>query len=189
MRRFLLHLALNLTLIGIAYGQGATQTKMYPIPGTPGGATAEYQNNDQLQMLDDFARSRYLEEFDHALLTNDKEALDRMIADNVVWVSERFGKGESLAKAGVLASFGDKKVIKVSAHTRDHVHLRPFGKDTIVMTGNSSSILTYQDRESRSNRLFANVYMKLDGRWQCIVHTIMDYDGLLPGSQLGPATK
>jgi Domain of unknown function (DUF4440) len=184
--RFLVNLLFVIVLAGLANGQSSTRTKVYPIPGTPGGATGEYQTKEQLQLLDDFDQSRYLEEYDHALLKNDKEALDRMIADNVVWVSERFGKGESLAKAGVLASFGDKKVIKVSAHKRDHVYLRPFGKDAIVMTGNSSSALTYQNKESNSNRLFANVYMKLDGRWQCIVHTIMDYEGLLPGSQLGP---
>jgi hypothetical protein len=164
--------------------QTLVNTKHYQIAGATHGATAEYETPEQLKLLDDFDRSKYLERYDHALLTNDRAALNDMIADRVVWVSERFGKGEDLTKEGVLASFGQKKVISVAAHNRNHVLLRVFGDNTIVMTGNSTSELTYQGKVSKSNRLFATVYMKLDGRWQCTVHTIMDYDGLLPGSAL-----
>ena len=106
-----------------------------------------------------------------------------MIADHVVWVGERFGKGENLTKAGVLASFGEKQVVHVSAHTRDHVRLRALGNDAVLMTGNSTSALTLHGKPSRTNRLFDIIYMKLYGRWQCALHTIMDYDGLLPGSK------
>jgi Domain of unknown function (DUF4440) len=164
--------------------QNQVHTKRYQIAGAIQGATGEYETPAQLQLLDDFDQSKFLDKYDHALLTNDRAALNDMIADRVVWVSERFGKGEDLTKKGVLASFGQKKVISVAAHNRDHVLLRVFGNNTIVMTGNSTSVLTYQDKVSKSNRLFATVYMKLDGRWQCTVHTIMDYDGLLPGSAL-----
>ena len=34
-------------------------------------------------------------------------------------------------------------------------------------------------QDSRGPRFFAQSYMKLDGRWQCFIHAIMDYDGLL----------
>jgi hypothetical protein len=163
-------------------GQRKVEVKHYAIAGAPDGAVGEYQTPQQLKVLDDFDQSRFLERFDHALLTNDRAALDDMISDRVIWVSERFGKGEDLDKEGVLSSFGSKKVISVASHTRDHVLLRVFGDNAVMMTGDSTSVLTYQDKTSRSSRLFATVYMKLDGRWQCTLHTIMDYDGLLPGS-------
>lgn len=185
MNRFLfLLLTLLLVSPGAARGQSATQTKVYPIPGAPDGAIGAYETPEQLKLLEEFHQSKLLEKFDQALLTNDKAALDHMISDHVVWTGERFGKGENLTKAGVLASFGEKKAVSVSAHTRDHVRLRVVGTDSVLMTGNSTSVLTIQGKLSHTNRLFAVVYTKLDGRWQCTLHTIMDYDGLLPGSQL-----
>jgi len=182
-RQFLLVTALLLAATEYAHGQSTTQSKIYPIPGAPSGATGEYETPEQLKVLEEFHESKLLENFDHALLTNDKAALDRMISDHVLWIGERFGKGENLTKAGVLASFGEKKTVSISAHTRDHVRLRVMGKESVLMTGNSTSVLTIQGKLSHTNRLFAVVYTKLDGRWQCTLHTIMDYDGLLAGSQ------
>jgi hypothetical protein len=185
MNRQFLSLPLSiLLLVGLAQAQGITQTKIYPIPGAVTGAVGEYETPEQLKVLEEFHQSKLLENFDQALLTNDKAALDRMIADHVVWIGERFGKGENLTKAGVLASFGERKAVSVSEHTRDHVRLRALGKDEVLMTGNSTSVLTLQGKLSRTNRLFAIVYTKLDGRWQCTLHTIMDYDRFLPGSKL-----
>jgi hypothetical protein len=184
LKRALLLPMLMAALASFAMAQSTIKTKHYQIAGATNGATGEYENAQQLEVLDDFHKSEYLAKYDNALLTNDKAALDQMISDRVVWVSERFGKGESLTKDKVLASFGEKKVISVAKHNRDHVVLRVFGNNSVVMSGNSTSVLTYQGKLSHSNRLFASVYMKLDGRWQCTLHTIMDYDGLLPGSQL-----
>lgn len=181
-RRFILLPLLILLSASLASGQRAVHTKVYPVPGAAEGGVAEFETPEELKVLDDFFQSKYLEQYDQALLTNDKAALDRMIADHAVYVGERFGKGEHLGKAGVLASFGDKKVVSVSAHTRDHIRFRAWGKDAVLMTGNSTSVLTIQGKPSRTNRLFAQVYMKIDGRWQCTLHSIMDYDGLLPGS-------
>lgn len=183
-KRFFLMIPLMAGMVGSVIGQKTLHEKHYNIAGAANGATGEYETPDQLKLLDDFDQSKFLERYDHALLTNDKAALSDMIADRAVWIAERFGKGEDMNKAGVLASFGEKKVVYVASHSRDHVLLRVFGSDTIIMTGNSTSVLTYENKESHSNRLFASVYMKLDGRWQCTLHTIMDYDGLLPGSQL-----
>ena len=125
-RRFLLVPVFTLALAGLAQGQGATQTKVYPIPGAVNGAVGEYETPEQLKVLEEFHQSKLLENFDQALLTSDKGALDRMISDHVVWIGERFGKGENLTKAGVLANFGEKKEVSVAAHTRDHVRLRAF---------------------------------------------------------------
>jgi ketosteroid isomerase-like protein len=182
-RRFYVLSLFVLLLAVFAQAQETTHTKVYAIAGAPAGAVGEYETPDQLKVLDEFIQSKYLEKYDQALLTNDKAALDSMIADHAVWVSERFGKGEHLDKAGVLATFGDKKVVSVAVHVRDHVRLRAMGPDEILMTGNSSSVLKLQGKQSRTNRLFAQIYKKIDGRWQCTLHSIMDYDGLLPGSK------
>jgi hypothetical protein len=188
-RRLLLLSLLTLVVVCFASGQRTIQTKHYRLAGAVNGVVGEYETKEQLSVLDDFDQSKFLEKFDSALLTNDRAALSQLIADRVVWVSERFGKGEDLTKDGVLASFGERKVVSVATHTRDHVLLRVFGTNTVVMTGNSTSVLTYENKVSRSNRLFATVYMKLNGRWQCTLHSIMDYDGLLPGSQLVGSEK
>jgi ketosteroid isomerase-like protein len=179
MRQFLLLPLLSVALAGLAKDQGTIHTKVYPIPGAADGAVGEYETDGQLKVLDDFQKSNFLVDYDAAILANDKAAFDRMVADRAVYVAERFGKGQNQSKADFLASFGEKHVVSVAAHTRDHVRLRVFGDNTVVMTGNSTSALTYNGKPSQTSRLFAIVYMKLDGRWQCVVHSIMDYKGLL----------
>jgi ketosteroid isomerase-like protein len=180
MRRFLLLPVLTLACIGLLRSQSKTEQGIvkYPDPSSSEDAIAEVRTAHAKEVLDDFAQAKVLARFHHALLNNDKDALDAMIADQVVWVAERFGKGENLTKAQVLAHFGSKKEVRVDEHTRDHVRLYAFG-NTVVMTGNSSSIMKYKGQVSNGPRLFAIVWAKLDGRWQVIVHSIMDYDGML----------
>lgn len=155
------------------------KTKVYPIPGAAEGAIGEYTTDEGLRTLDEFHESGYLQRYHDALLTGDREAFDSLISDQAVYVAERFGKGQLQTKADVMATFGTKKVLNVRAHTRDHVRLIPFGGDTVLMTGNSTSEFTYQGRTSRGPRIFAQAYMKLEGRWQCFTHSIMDYEGWL----------
>src|ERR1700733_9537935 len=142
--RFLALPFLILMVVGFTKAQETTHTKVYSIAGVSDGGVGEYETPDQLKVLDEFIRPKYLEMYDQALLTNDKAALDSMIAEHAVWVSERFGKGEHLDKAGVLATFGDKKVVSVASHSRDHVRLRAMGSDEVLMTGNSTSVLSIQ---------------------------------------------
>jgi len=183
-RRFLLLPLLTVALAGFVKGQGATHTKVYPIPTEADGAVAEYEIPEQLKVLDDFISSGFLVKYDKALKENDREAFDRMIADQALYVDERFGKGEYLTKAGFMNTFGEKKVIHVFVHRTDHARLRAFGDNAVLFSGQSTSVLTYHGKMSNSSRLFANVYMKLDGRWQLVSHCIMDYNGLLKGSTL-----
>ena len=155
------------------------RTKVYPIPGAADGALAEFETDEQLRVLDDFHESGYLVQYHEAVLTGNIELFDRLIADQAVYVAERFGKGELLTKTDNLAKHRGRKITKVAEHTRDHVRLRAFGDNAVVMNGNSTSVLTYKGQESRGPRLFAQTYMKLDGRWQIVLHAIMDYDGVL----------
>jgi hypothetical protein len=180
LRRFLVLPVLALVWIGFAGAQTSAEQNVvrYPDPSSADDAIAEIKSPQAKEVLDDFAKSKVLERFHHALLDNNKETLDAMIADQVVWVAERFGKGENLTKAQVLAHFGSKKQVRVDEHTRDHVRLYAYG-NTVVMTGNSTSVMQYKGQVSRGPRLFAIVWSKQDGRWQLILHSIMDYDGML----------
>jgi len=155
------------------------KTKVYPCPGSEDGAIGEYRTDEELALLDEFSASGYLEQYHEALLTGNKDLLSSLITDQAVYVAERFGKGSQQRKADVLSTFGAKKVVNVKHHSRDHVRFIPVGGDTIVMTGNSTSQFTYNGQSSNGPRIFAQSYMKIDGRWQCFIHAIMDYDGFL----------
>jgi ketosteroid isomerase-like protein len=179
-RRLLVLTILTCVSVMPLHAQGNSENKIvkYPVPGSAEEAIAEVQSKQAQEVLDDFAQAKVLERFHQALLNNDKEVLGAMIADQVVWVAERFGKGENLTKDQVLAHFGSKKEVRVDEHTRDHVRLSAFS-NIVVMTGNSTSIMKYKGQVSRGPRLFAIVFAKQDGRWQVLVHSIMDYDGML----------
>jgi hypothetical protein len=179
MRQFLLLPLLATLSAALVQGQMTPHTKVYPVPTSAEGAVAEYETREQLKVLDDFMESKYLVKYDQALKTNDKEAFEGMVADQAVYVAERFGKGQMQSKADFLASFGEKKVVHVIEHKADHVRLRAFGDNAVLMTGNSTSLFTYQGKMSHTSRMFEIVYMKLDGRWQLVSHSIMDYKGLL----------
>jgi ketosteroid isomerase-like protein len=172
--RFLL-VALLAVSLGSVRGQSVLPKHIlkYPIPGADDGAIAEVDTKLQQNMLDDFIRSKALIQYDEALKTNDRAAFDSLISDRVVWVAERFGKGEVLSKTQVLASFGSSKVVKVKAHTRDHVHLSVFG-DAVILSGRSTSVLYYKGKLSNGARLFTNIWVKEDGRWQLVCHHISD---------------
>ena len=177
MRKFLLLALLAVLPAALADAQ-TIQTKVYSIPTAP-DAVGEYENPEQLKVLEDFIGSKYLVKYDEALKTNDKQAFESMVADQAVYVAERFGKGQLQSKADFLASFGEKKVVHVFEHKADHVRLRVFGDNAVLMTGNSTSTLSYKGEKSQTSRLFEIMYMKLDGRWQLVSHSIMDYNGML----------
>jgi len=179
-RRLLILAILTFVSVMPIRGQGNSEKKIikYSVPGSAQDAIAEVQSKQAQEVLDDFAQAQVLERFHQALLNNDRDVLNAMIADQVVWVAERFGKGENLTKEQVLAHFGSKKEVRVDEHTRDHVRLSSFG-NIVVMTGNSTSVMKYKGQVSRGPRLFAIVFAKQDGRWQVLVHSIMDYDGML----------
>lgn len=57
--------------------------------------------------------------------------------------------------------------------THDSVVVKILGK-TAMVTGHSSSILEYKGKLFDAPQLFTNVYMKLDGRWQLVVHHVSE---------------
>jgi len=163
--------------------------KRYPIPTNPDqDAIGEYETDEQLAVLDDFHASGFLVWYHEALESGDREALDRGNAERSVWVHERFLQGERQTKEGFLSKFGDKKTgVDVKRHTAQDARLICLGEPDsgyiIIYTGQSNSefVVKADGRVSHGPRLFCNVFMKLGGRWQQVVHTIMDFNGTFLG--------
>jgi len=153
------------------------KSKAYREPCSVEDSYGYYQTEEELKLIDDFIESRYLERYHNAILNNDKAEFDQLINDKAVYVAERLGKGEDQRKADVLGHLGEKSVMKVRNHSRHGVKFYPHGGNVIVMTGFSTSSFHLYGITSNGPRIFNNVYMKVDGRWQCIAHAIMDFDG------------
>src|ERR1700676_4294512 len=151
---------LPLTLIAIAFagflkGQGTTEKieiVKYPVPGSP-DAAGEIKTEEQRKVLDDFYQSKVLEKLNDVALTNSDSGTDNLLADQVVWVSERLGIGERLTKDQVVADTGNSH-LKMSTHTHDQVRMVAFG-NTVVVSGRSTSVLHYGDKIDKGPRVFA----------------------------------
>lgn len=165
--------------------------KVYPIPNAPiDGAIGEYETDEQLAVLDDFHESGFLTWYHEALEAGDRDTLDRGNAERSVWIHERFFQGERQTKSTFLAKFGDKKRgIDVKEHRSQDVRLVCLGDPEsgyiIVSSGQSNTTFTLKEdgRVSHGPRLYCCVYKKLGGRWQQLVHTIMDFNGTFIGER------
>ena len=177
-RRIVLVPLLAVALAGSANGQGNTQKKAelvkYPVPGWD-GAVGEVKSEHDRKVLDDFYQCKVEDDLHQAALANDAAKFDRLLADQVAWTTERFGKGIKLSKAQVLADFRSG-YLHVNTHTHDHVLLVPFG-DYVVVSSISTSTLNYGGKVSNGPRLSMQTWAKLDGRWQMVAHAVNDVKG------------
>ena len=78
------------------------QIVKYPLPGSE-DTVGEVETKEARKVLDDFYQSRVLHTGAEASPSNDVAARGRLMADHFIQVSERFGIGERLTKAQVLA--------------------------------------------------------------------------------------
>jgi Domain of unknown function (DUF4440) len=107
-------------------------------------------------------------QFDEARSAKDRATLERILADGLSWTA----RGDRLNKAQVIADiFADNLHFKYFAH--DNVAAKSFG-NTVVVTGHSTSVLEYKGKLFDAPRLFTDVYVKMDGRWQLVVHHVSD---------------
>ena len=143
----------------------------YPVPGSE-DAAGEVDSEASRKVLEDFYHSHVLDDVHKAAVTNDAAINDRLLADRVVWVSERLGVGERLDKAQVLADIRSSH-LHMNSHQHDHVRLVPFG-NTVVVTGRSTSVLHYGGKEDKGPRVLVEVWTKQDGRWQMVAHVQAD---------------
>ena len=169
---------LAIALAGFANGQGSKDKKSelvkYSVPGWA-DAVGEVESEHDRKVLDDFYQCKAEEDLHQAALANDAAKFGHLLADQVTWTTERFGKGIKLSKAQVLADFRSG-YLKVNTHTHDHVLLVPFG-DYVVVSSISTSTLSYAGKVSNGPRLSMQTWAKLDGRWQMVAHAVNDVKG------------
>jgi ketosteroid isomerase-like protein len=109
------------------------------------------------------------QEQDEAVAKSDVKVLDRIWADGLVYTTPT---GELVTKAQHLADFRSG-VRKFDTMKHDNFHVRVYG-DTAVLTARSTSTLHYKGQVSVGPRVFTNVYVKMDGRWQLVSHHVTD---------------
>ena len=108
------------------------------------------------------------QDFNKARAAKDRAAIERILADGLSWTA----RGDRLTKAEVIADImSDRLHFKSFAH--DHVAVNIFG-NTAVVTGHSTSVLEYNGKLFDTPRLFTDVYVKMDGRWQQVVHHVSE---------------
>jgi hypothetical protein len=111
--------------------------------------------------------------YDEATKTGNADARAPLFNDNMLCVSERFGRGETLDKAQVMDLYRSGKLKNIS-YAHDNIRMHAFGGNTVVMTGRSTTILRYKGKLSKGPRLFTFVFVKLNGQWQIAAQHISD---------------
>src|ERR1700722_20465925 len=122
---------------------------------------------------------KFEDERNQAILNRDTKTLDRMYADEITWT---MSNGDLLNKQQVLANIGsENQRLFTIQHSDRRVHV--FG-NTVVLTANSSSSERYKDKMVTVPRRFTNVYVKQDGQWRLVVHTVTPLAGARGASSL-----
>src|ERR1700730_6459748 len=108
------------------------------------------------------------QQFNEAARAKDQATLERILADRLSWVA----RGDRLNKAQVIADYLSENLHFMHfAHDSEVVHI--FG-NTAVVTRHSTSVLEYKGKLFDAPRLFTDVYVKMDGRWQLVSHQVSE---------------
>ena len=174
-KRILLLIAIAFVgFAGFLTGQITTEKKVeivkYPLPGSE-DTVGEVETQQARKVLDDFYQSKVLQMSAEASPINDVAARGRLMADHFISVSERFGIGERLTKAQVLADTQSGHM-HMDRLKHDHIRLLAFGDNVVVVTGHSSSALHYNGKVDTADRVFGDTWVKLNGRWQQVEHGV-----------------
>lgn len=149
MRRFFLPLLVGIMLVPMMARQVSSQN---------GASAVEATKQDVLKFED--LRNQ-------AILNRDTTTLDRMYADEITWT---MSNGDLLNKKQVLANIGSENQRLFTIEHSDRT-LHVYG-NTVVLTATSHSSERYKDKMVTVPRRFTNVYVKQDGQWKLIVHTV-----------------
>jgi ketosteroid isomerase-like protein len=109
-------------------------------------------------------------ELNQALLNGDTKVLGRIYADDFAYTN---ASGEMLTKAQVLDGFGSGR-IKLLTLGRADIRLYVFG-NTVILNGISTATLEYKGKISKGPRRFTNVYVKQDGQWRLVAHSVSNF--------------
>jgi hypothetical protein len=98
-------------------------------------------------------------------------------------IAERFGTGywQDKAQSLLFRTGSTEKMVNSSIDHRITVHV--YNGDTVILTGISYTVLTYEGKLSKVTRQFMFVYAKVNGRWLAVSKAIAD----IPNGLSAPA--
>lgn len=108
------------------------------------------------------------DQFNQAIQTGNVPVLQKIMSDDLTWIA----RGERLNKSQMIADVRTQN-LHFKSLTHDDVLVKIIG-NTAIMSGHSTSVLEYKGKLSSQPRLFTNVYIKMDGRWQLVSHHVSD---------------
>jgi len=108
------------------------------------------------------------DQFNEAMRTGNVPVLQQIMADDLTWIA----RGERLNKSQMIADVR-RQNLHFKSLTHDDVLVKING-NTAIESGHSTSVLEYKGKLSSEPRLFTNVYIKMDGRWQLVSHHVSD---------------
>lgn len=163
--------------VGLAKGPAVgskTEIVKYPVPGSE-DAVGLVSTEGERKVLDDFYKSKVLVAEHEASITNNADIFASLTDDRIVNNDERFGRGVILTKSAWVLNVrtGGHHTLQ---HTHDHVRLLAFGGNTVVVTGHSTTVMHYGGKLAAGPRLITEVWVKINGRWQMIVHAASDLE-------------
>jgi hypothetical protein len=135
-------------------------------------ATAQSLTGQNRSALEEDEKNEVLKveaEVNKALLAGDTTVLGHIYADDLSYTNQI---GEILSKSQVLAGLQTGN-IKLPTLGRQDIRLHAFD-NTVILTGISTSTLRYKGVVSNRPRRFANVYVKQNGQWKLVAHTVTE---------------
>ena len=102
-------------------------------------------------------------EYDEATTRGDSSVLERILADEYLYISSN---GGVFNKADAV-KFSKSGEVKIESGRSDDVQVRGFG-DTIVVTGRWTSKGTNKGKSFSDVDRYTSVYVKRNGRWQIV---------------------
>jgi ketosteroid isomerase-like protein len=151
MKRMLLIPVLAVVALALALGQEPAEKKSPGQGKGAGSGTIEQQIKDLEKQWTD------------AELKHDAEALDRILADDIVEIDST---GQVQTKAEDLADLksGESKLESMSV---ENMKVRVFG-NAVVVNGHYTMKGTYKGKDISGEGRFTDVFTKRQGRWQCV---------------------
>ena len=122
--------------------------------GSPGGSSSQIEVEQLLREMND--------EWVKALVRNDGETLNRIMADDFLFAYPMEGDDKSTFIADVAS--GD---IRVEFIGRDNVSVRIWG-DTAALTAKDSSKWFYHGRDFSGHYKVINLYARRGGEWKLV---------------------
>jgi hypothetical protein len=183
-RQFVLIPLLAVALVGFAKGQGTGEQET---SAKEGGAKKVFEpmsipvtlviSDDEVKSDKDKAAEKAALEVESQFIhsfNGDRELLASTLAPDFLMIAERFGTGywQDKAQSLLVRTGPTEKMVNASIDHRITVHV--YNGDTVILTGISYTVLTYEGKLSKVTRQFMFVYAKVNGRWLSVSKAIAD---------------